>query len=30
VEELCNNSRIIRPAYKPIAAEQTYVPLEDR
>jgi citrate synthase len=30
LEELANNGKIIRPAYKPIAEEQTYVPLNQR
>ena len=30
IEELSNNGKIIRPAYKSVAAHQTYVPLKDR
>lgn len=30
LEELANNGKIIRPAYKPIAPEQDYVPMQDR
>lgn len=30
LEELANNGKIIRPAYKPIAPEQEYIPMEDR
>jgi citrate synthase len=30
LEELVNNGKIIRPAYKPIGEEQTYVALNDR
>lgn len=30
MEELANNGKIIRPAYKPIITDQTYVPLGNR
>lgn len=30
MEELANNGKIIRPAYKPIAPEQTYTDISDR
>lgn len=30
MEELANNGKIIRPAYKSIAAQQNYVPIKDR
>jgi citrate synthase len=30
LEELCNNGKIIRPAYKPIAEEQAYIALQNR
>lgn len=30
MEELANNGKIIRPAYKPICPEKKYVPLENR
>lgn len=30
MEELANNGKIIRPAYKPICTDQVYVPIEDR
>ena len=30
LEELANNGKIIRPAYKAIAKEQTYIPLSER
>ncbi len=30
LEELANNGKIIRPAYKPIAPEQDYIPMNDR
>ena len=30
LEELANNGKIIRPAYKPIAPEQDYIPMQDR
>lgn len=30
MEELANNGKIIRPAYKPICEDQEYVPLHDR
>lgn len=30
IEELSNNGKIIRPAYKSVAVHQTYVPLKDR
>ncbi len=30
LEELANNGKIIRPAYKPIGAERSYVKMEDR
>ncbi|HKM22384.1 MAG TPA: citrate/2-methylcitrate synthase [Lachnospiraceae bacterium] len=30
MEELANNGKIIRPAYKPIGTDELYVPLEER
>lgn len=30
LEEICTNSKIIRPAYKPVAGAQSYIPLEER
>lgn len=30
MEELANNGKIIRPAYKPIGADQEYIPMEER
>ncbi|MCH5251027.1 MAG: citrate/2-methylcitrate synthase [Lachnospiraceae bacterium] len=30
MEELANNGKIIRPAYKPICEDRKYVPIEDR
>jgi len=30
VEELANNGKIIRPAYKPIGEDKVYVPMEER
>lgn len=30
MEELSNNSKIIRPAYKPIKSDEVYVPITDR
>ncbi|MDO4965937.1 MAG: citrate/2-methylcitrate synthase [Lachnospiraceae bacterium] len=30
MEELANNGKIIRPAYKPIITDQTYVPIDNR
>ena len=30
IEELANNGKIIRPAYKSVAKRQPYVPLTDR
>lgn len=30
MEELANNGKIIRPAYKSIAPEKDYVPMKDR
>ena len=30
IEELINMDKIIRPAYKSVAEEQKYIPLEDR
>ena len=30
LEELANNGKIIRPAYKPVGSEKEYVPMEER
>ncbi len=30
MEELANNSKIIRPAYKAVSGEYPYVPMEER
>jgi citrate synthase len=30
MEELANNGKIIRPAYKPIMTDKDYVPIETR
>lgn len=30
IEELTNNGKIIRPAYKPISEDKTYIPMENR
>ena len=30
LEELANNGKIIRPAYKPIAADEKYIPINSR
>ena len=30
MEELANNGKIIRPAYKTICTDQTYVPMDNR
>jgi citrate synthase len=30
IEELSNNGKIIRPAYKSVAPRREYVPFEDR
>ena len=30
IEELTNSNKIIRPAYRPVGLERTYVPLGER
>ena len=30
IEELTNNGKIIRPAYKPISEDKAYIPMQDR